>query len=249
MGGWRTKEPEARVLILIPPDVLSDRGQTRVFLNLGSLTYTEVAEAFSDFGLLPEKPPEEQKAASVTSTVTSLAPWRSGAGLPWASARRREPHGRTKDGGEEGRQTAASGSQSPRFPGGTSRGEQTRSSPDSAPSRHKYGASGRPSSRRPFPPLTFSPVQWFLMTNGCCGFGCGGACSQEARFEPAVLWAPHLCFPPSLLLRFLAWPRPSPLSPVEKCWGRSLPARLVLAPVGAGEELLLVSPASDVRLE
>lgn len=131
MGGWRTKEPEARVLILIPPDVLSDRGQTRVFLSLGSLTYTEVAEAFSDFGLLPEKHPEEQKAASVTSTVTSLAPWRSGAGLPWASALRREPHGRTKDGGEEGRQTAASGSQSPRFPGGTSRGEQTRSSPDS----------------------------------------------------------------------------------------------------------------------
>lgn len=42
---------------------------------------------------------------------------------------------------------------------------------------------------------------------------------------------------------------PSPLPTVEKSWGRSLPARLVLAPVDAGEELLLVSPASDVRLE
>lgn len=80
---WRTKEPEARVLILVPPDVLSDRGQTRVFLILGSLTYTEVAEAFSDFGLLPEKRPEDQEAASISSAVTSHAPmaeW-SGAAL------------------------------------------------------------------------------------------------------------------------------------------------------------------------
>lgn len=30
---------------------------------------------------------------------------------------------------------------------------------------------------------------------------------------------------------------------------RYIPARLVLAPVEAGEELLLVSPARDVRLE
>lgn len=87
---WRTKEPEARVLILIPPDVLSDHGQTRVFLNLGSLTYTEVAEAFSDFGLLPEKRPEEQKAASISSTITSHAPMaeRSGAALGLSSEER-----------------------------------------------------------------------------------------------------------------------------------------------------------------
>lgn len=80
---WRTREPEARVLTLIPPDVLSDLGQARVFLNLGSLTYTEAAEAFSDFVLLPEKRPEDQKAASLSSTVASHAPmveW-SGAAL------------------------------------------------------------------------------------------------------------------------------------------------------------------------
>ena len=80
---WRTREPEARVLTLIPPDVLSDLGQARVFLNLGSLTYTEAAEAFSDFVLLPENRPEDQKAASLSSTVASHAPmveW-SGAAL------------------------------------------------------------------------------------------------------------------------------------------------------------------------
>lgn len=85
------KEPEARVLILIPPDVLSDVGQTRVFLSLGSLAYTEA------FLTWASTEAEEQKAASVTSTVTSLSPWRSGR-LPWA-ALRREQHGRTKDGG------------------------------------------------------------------------------------------------------------------------------------------------------
>lgn len=54
-----------------------------VFLNLGSLTYTEAAEAFSDFVLLPEKRPEDLKAASLSSTVASHAPvaeW-SGAAL------------------------------------------------------------------------------------------------------------------------------------------------------------------------
>ena len=50
---------EAGVLILIPPDMLCDLGQTTAFLNPGPLTYTEVAETLSGFVLLLEKRPED----------------------------------------------------------------------------------------------------------------------------------------------------------------------------------------------
>lgn len=42
---------------------------------------------------------------------------------------------------------------------------------------------------------------------------------------------------------------PPPPMPPHRYYDGYLPARLVLAPVEAGEELLLVSPARDVRLE
>lgn len=55
--------------------------------------------------------------------------------------------------------------------------------------------------------------------------------------------------PEAAVPQFLAWPLPFPSPPVHMDGGRYLPARFVLAPVEAGEELLLVSPARDVRLE
>lgn len=60
--------------------------------------------------------------------------------------------------------------------------------------------------------------------------------SSQAQMSGCCCQIPSLASPLPVILR-------------EKCRSRDLPARLVLAPVEAGEELLLVSPARDVRLE
>lgn len=125
MGGWRTKEPEARFWSHDHLEVPSDRGNQESSESRFSHSHRSAAEALSDFGLLYLR--SILRMAKLLSPAPSphspLAEW-SGAALGLGSEER-APHGRTKDGAREGRQTAASGSQSPRFPGGTSRGEQT----------------------------------------------------------------------------------------------------------------------------
>lgn len=78
---------------------------------------------------------------------------------------------------------------------------------------------------------------------------------QLSRCAGLSVWASH----PSATLRIcslgsseaegLLLPNSQPGAPISIAVHRYLPARAVLAPVEAGEELLLVSPAREVRLE
>lgn len=135
---------------------------------------------------------------------------------------------------------------------------------------------GRPRCRRPFSPSTFKYYHFWSRTGGLALAVRASALrrqgssylywqekkSRSAGYLQGCLSASHLsatliicslgsseALPRGCCFQIPSLATPLTLILMQKCWGRYLPARLVLAPVEAGEELLLVSPASDVRLE